>query len=120
MADGTKLPPFIVFKGKTRDKQADKVIGAVIEYSDNGWMNEVLTERWVKVVWRMRHDDSRRLFIWDSYKCHTTDSVKSLLSSRNTDTVIVPGGTTSLIQVCTYKNYGFYLEIIQILHCVGS
>ena len=99
MADGTKLPPFIVFKGKRRDKQADKVIRVVVEYSDNGWMNEELTERWVKVIWRLRHDNSQRLFLWDSYKCHKTDRVKSLLSSRNTDTVIVPGGTTSLVQV---------------------
>ena len=99
LADGTKLTPFIIFKGKRRNKEADKVQGVVIEYSHNGWMTEETALRWITVVWRRRYDDKRRLFSWDSYKCHLTNPVKSALSQRNTDVVVVPGGTTSLIQV---------------------
>ena len=73
--------------------------GVVIEYSHNGWMTEGTALRWITVVWRRRYDDKRRLFSWDSYKCHLTNPVISALSQRNTDVVVVPGETTSLIQV---------------------
>ena len=120
MADGTKLVPFIIFKGKRRNKEADKVTGVAIEYSDNGWMNEDLTERWVKVAWRRRHDSTRRLLCWDSYRCHTTERVKKSLAERNTDVAVVPGGTTSLLQYagvfCTSSNY----NIIHSMCHVGS
>ena len=35
-ANGSKLPPFIVFKGKRVDKGLQKVIGVVCAYSANG------------------------------------------------------------------------------------
>ncbi len=39
-ANGSKLPPFIVFKGKRKEKELDKITGMVCAMSDNGWMNE--------------------------------------------------------------------------------
>ena len=39
-ADGTKLKPFIVFKGKRIPKEICNVQDAVIGMSHNGWMNE--------------------------------------------------------------------------------
>ena len=41
--NGTKLPPFIVFKGKWYNKKLDKIPGIVCAFSENGWMNENLT-----------------------------------------------------------------------------
>ena len=52
------------------------------------------------VVWRRRYDDKRRLSpgtLTSTY--HLTNIVKSALSQHNTDVVVVPGGTTSLIQM---------------------
>ena len=60
LGDGTKLTLFIIFKGCRRNKDADKVTGVVIEYTDNGWMNEDKTLRWLKVIQR-RHDHDRFL-----------------------------------------------------------
>ena len=73
--------------------------GVVIVYFHNGWMTEETALRWITMVWRRRYDDKRRLFSCDSYKCHLTNTVKIALSRRNTDVVVVPRGTTSLIQV---------------------
>ena len=44
-ADGTKLKPFIVFKGKgTRlVKDLQRISGVVARFSKNGWMNDALT-----------------------------------------------------------------------------
>ena len=89
----------MIFKGKRRDKEADKVRGVVIEYTNNGWMNEEKVIRWVQMIWQRHQDDTRRLFSWDSYRCHLTERVKSALASHNTDCVVIPGGTTSLLQV---------------------
>ena len=49
-ADGTKLKPFIVFKGKRIPKEICNVQSAVIRMSHNGWMNENLTKEWIATV----------------------------------------------------------------------
>ena len=42
-ANKTKLPPFIVFKGKRYNEKLDKIPGIVCAFSENGWMNKNLT-----------------------------------------------------------------------------
>ena len=66
-ADGTKLPPFIVFKGAKRKTAAiDKEIkNCCIASSPNAWINTELTHTWVKKVlgtFAFR----RRYLVWDS------------------------------------------------------
>jgi len=96
-ANGSKLPPFIVFKGKRVDKGLEKVTGVVCAYSKNGWMNENLTHTWLNKVWGSLAF-SRRLLCWDAYRCHIQDSTKQLLSKLKTDAAVIPGGCTSLLQ----------------------
>ncbi len=48
MADGTKLKPFVVFKGVRPVAELHRVSGVIVAYSRNGWMNESLTIDWVK------------------------------------------------------------------------
>ena len=50
-ANGIKLPPFLVFKGKRRDRELDGLGGIVCVMSQNGWMNEKLTHEWLQTVW---------------------------------------------------------------------
>lgn len=116
-ANGSKLPPFIVFKGKRVDKGLEKVTGVVCVYSENGWMNEDLTHRWLKKVWGTLAF-SRRLLCWDAYRCHIQDSTKQLLSKLKTDAAaVIPGGCTSLLQAADvawnkpFKTY--YREIYE-------
>ena len=96
-ANGSKLPSFIVFKGKRVDKGLQKVIGLVYAYSGNGWMNEDLTHTWLNKVWGTLAF-SCHLLCWDAYRCHIQDSTKQLLSKLKTDAAVIPGGCTGLLQ----------------------
>ena len=98
-ADGTKLKPFIVFKGKRIPKEICNVQDAVIRMSHNGWMNEDLTKEWIATVWNVSVQPStKQMLVWDTFKCHFTSSVKSLLQKSNTDLVSVPPGCTKILQ----------------------
>ena len=76
-ASGAKRLPFVFFKGKgktaeDRELKDRRDIGVL--FSDNGWFNKELTTDWCQRVM-----DSmalgKRLLVWDSYRCHLTDSV---------------------------------------------
>ena len=72
-ADGTKLKPFIVFKGKRIPKEICNVQDAVIRMSHNGWMNEDLTKEWIATVWNVSVQPSaKQILVWDTFKCHFT------------------------------------------------
>ena len=97
MADGRKLKPYVVFKG-VRPIPELNTPGVVVALSKNGWMNEELTKDWVKRVWGSLNF-GRRLLVWDAYKCHITDGVRSCVDKQtNTDVSIIPGGLTSHLQ----------------------
>ena len=98
-ADGTKLPPMIVFKGAKRetDEMDKEYKNCVIASSANAWMNTELTHIWVnKVVGAFAF--RRRHLIWDSFECHMENSIKASLHSKKIDTTIVPGGCTKYTQ----------------------
>lgn len=98
-ADGTKLKPMVVFKGAKQEVAVLKQEfqhGAIVATSANGWMNTELTNVWVDSVLGA-FAFNRRLFAWDSYKCHIEDSITESLKSKNIDCVIVPGGCTKYI-----------------------
>ena len=96
-ADGTKLKPFIVFKGVRQDPKLLKYPGVVVTYSRNGWMNEETTKTWIEKVWGTL-SFQKRLLIWDAYKCHITDSAKASVKGTRSDTSIIPGGLTKHLQ----------------------
>ena len=48
--DGSKITPCIVFKGKGKNKEAKTLNERQdiwVFWSDNGWMNTSLTEKWI-------------------------------------------------------------------------
>lgn len=67
MADGRKLPPFVVFKGVRPIAELDRVQGVVVVMSRNGWMNEDLTIQWLDRVWG-RFSFQKRLLVWDAFR----------------------------------------------------
>ena len=72
-ADGTKLKPFVVFKGKgTRlIKELQKIPGVVVRFSVNGWMNDSLTVEYLhSIITSLSF--SKQLLVWDAYRCHTS------------------------------------------------
>ena len=73
-ANGTKLKPFIIFKGKgTRlIKELQKIAGVVVKFSSNGWMNDSLTIDYLhSIIGTLSF--TKRLVVWDAYKCHTSE-----------------------------------------------
>lgn len=49
LADGTKLPPVIIFKGKVwSPKTSPPPSGVVVWFQDKGWMDEPGMEKWIK------------------------------------------------------------------------
>ena len=96
-ANGIKLPPFIVFKGKRRVHDLEAIEGVICVMSENGWMNEKLIHEWLRTTWG-ELAFGRRLIVWDSNKCRIQDSTKQLALRLNTDMAVIPGGCTSLIQ----------------------
>ena len=99
-ADGKKLLPYIIFKGKGKtaeDKELKARRDIVVSYSDNGWFNSDLTVDWLKRVMGT-FAFVRRLLIWDSYRCHLCAAVKDTRRAQNIDCAVVPGGCTGLIQ----------------------
>ena len=76
MADGRKLKPYVVFKGKRQIPELQKVPGVVValSLSSNGWINEDLTKDWLRGCWGTLNF-GRRLLVWDAYKCHLADGI---------------------------------------------
>lgn len=50
LADGTKLPPYVVLKCKTLPKEATPA-GIIVHAQEKGWMETELVVDWLKVVW---------------------------------------------------------------------
>lgn len=99
-ADGSKMHPMIIFKGKRKDKCLEKLTGVIIQMQDNAWMTEELTLRWLQMAWGgMIAAQDRRLLVWDDFRGHKTDRVEARANEVcNTDVVSVPPGCTSLLQ----------------------
>ena len=99
MADGTKLPPYAVFKRKTMPK--DKFPrGVIVRVQEQGWFNDSIMDDWLKTVWMKRRgglEKQRSMLVLDAFRCHTTDNVKSKLKQHNTHLVIIPGSMTSIL-----------------------
>ena len=75
-ADGTKLKPYVVFKGKgTRlIKNLQNIPGIIVRFSKNGWMNNELTIDYLcSLIGQLSF--SQRLLVWDAYRCHTSEAV---------------------------------------------
>ena len=99
-ADGTRLKPFIVFKGAKRENKALYYKfnrKCSVASSANGWRNEDLTLRWCNEILD-QFSFCERLLAWDSYEAHLTDDVKKSLTKSKIESVIIPGGCTEYIQ----------------------
>lgn len=97
-ADGRKMKPYIVFKGKGTHlmKQLQGIPGIAVTFSSNGWMDDILTSDYLKIIGQL--SSNKRLLIWDAYKCHTSETAKEELCKLRIDTAIIPGGCTKFIQ----------------------
>ena len=100
MADGTKLPPYVIFKRKTLPKGMKFPKGIHVRVHPKGWMDENLMLDWLKTVWGRRQGGRlrRSLLVLDAFRCHRMPSIKQQLVDDKTDLAIIPGGMTKMLQ----------------------
>src|SRR5688572_11207624 len=99
MADGTKLPPIVIFKLKKIPK-GNFPPGVIVRANPTGWMNENEMLYWIENVWvkRARLSNPQSLLVLDSFSAHIVDSVKRQFGEKNTNIAVIPGGLTSRLQ----------------------
>jgi len=100
MANGTKLPPMIIFKLK-KIPRLDFPTGVIIRTNKEGWMNAEEMLYWIEHTWVKRAPmavEPRSLLVMDSFRGHLVDSVKHRFQEKNTNIAIIPGGLTSKLQ----------------------
>jgi DDE superfamily endonuclease len=119
MADGTKLPPLIIFKLKNIPR-GNFPPGVIIRTNQKGWMNENEMLFWIENVWvkRERLSNPQSLLVLDSFSAHIVDSVKRRFSEKKTDIAVIPGGLTSRLQpldVSVNKSFKSKVIIINFL-----
>ncbi|CAH1770491.1 4274_t:CDS:2, partial [Entrophospora sp. SA101] len=93
LADGTKLPPIVIFKGKRMPKNLPSQI--IVLMHPKGWMDEIGMKAWFDKVWKRRPGNritrKKALLVMDSFEGHKTDSIKKIAQNENTDLAIIPG-----------------------------
>lgn len=100
MADGSKLPPMIIFKLKNVPRLRFPP-GVIVRANEKGWMNETEMMYWTDAIWNNRTPcamNLRSLLVMDSFKGHLVPPVKNKLLKKNTNIAIIPGGLTSKLQ----------------------
>ena len=75
-ADGTKLPPLLIFKRKTLPKDVIPH-GIYVHVHSTGWMDGEGMKLWLDKVWSKRPGGLLKkppLLVCDQFKAHVTDS----------------------------------------------
>ncbi|KAL1470208.1 hypothetical protein MTO96_040572 [Rhipicephalus appendiculatus] len=100
-ADGTKLPPMLVFKRKTLPNDSFPS-GVIIQANEKGWMDESMMTVWLEKCFVKRPDGffhvKKRLLVMDSMRAHITDATLKRVKAVNCTPTVIPGGMTKLLQ----------------------
>ena len=99
-ASGKMLPPFVVFKGKTKRgiRKVPVPHDVVCTTQVKGWMDEERMLERIQKVWAPYVDGNRALLSLDRFSGHLTDKVKDALDKCGTKMLVIPGGCTSVLQ----------------------
>ena len=114
-ADGTKLPPLLIFNRKTLPKDVIPH-GIYVHVHSTGWMDGEGMKLWLDKVWSKRPGGLLKkppLLVCDQFKAHVTDSTKRLATKLKTHLAVIPGGLTrqlQLLNVSVKPFKGFVLE----------
>lgn len=97
-ADGKKCKPYIVIPRKRPIPELEKMNDIVCVYQDKSWMDDDLTKDYLNRVVGKFNFGAERLMIWDSFRCHISDTTKTELQKMKMKHAVIPGGCTGLIQ----------------------
>jgi len=99
-ADGTKLPPLLIFKRKTLPKDVIPH-GICVHVHSKGWMDGEGMKLWLEKVWSKHPGGLLKeasLLVCDQFKAQVTESTKRLATKLKTHLAVIPGGLTSQFQ----------------------
>ena len=96
--DGTKLKPYILLPRKRPMPGLVRRFGsrAVLKFEGTNWLNQCLTEDYLKFVIGASLFPKERLLVWD--KCHMSDATKLCLRKSKLLSTVIPGGCSGFIQ----------------------
>uniref|UniRef100_K7GC14 DDE-1 domain-containing protein n=1 Tax=Pelodiscus sinensis TaxID=13735 RepID=K7GC14_PELSI len=94
MANGTKLPPYIVFKRKTVPRNVIFPNTVHMRVHPKGWIYEALMLDWLQTFWVM----PKNVIFPNTIHCHCMPSIKKRRQQDKTDLAIIPGGMTKMLQ----------------------
>jgi transposase-like protein len=106
---GTKLPPFLIFRGKNdraghikRELLRKDGYPEEMEYGvqERAWMDESLMLEWIEKVWKplAKLNNKVKYMILDECRSHLTAAVRKAFADCNTEVDLIPGGYTSKLQ----------------------
>jgi len=97
-ADGTKLPPKIIFKGVQSPKDLVVPEFLRVSFHKKGWMDEAGVKEWIHQCLSRTTRNEQSLLVWDSFRAHLTDEVKADLNRQRIDVAVIPGCLTPVLQ----------------------
>ena len=97
-ADGTKLPPKVIFKGIRHRRDLIILESLHVSFHKKGWMDEEGTKEWIRQCLLRTPCNEQSLLVWDSFRAHLTNEVKADLNRREIEVAVIPGGLTPVLQ----------------------
>ena len=135
-ADGDKLPPYIIFKGKNSNNKAFnklknnlyiKKYKIFINFNNNAWSTTELMLDWIDKVYLayIKKDPlcGEGLLIIDKASSHISEEVIEKCTGNLMDLSILPAGTTSIMQpldISINKKFKNYIREKYINHCIKN
>jgi hypothetical protein len=102
MADGTKLPCMVIFKGLKNVPKGRFPNGVTVQVNQKGFMTAELLNKWKECVCKTRPGGFFRpssLIVFDSATSHLKrTTISSFKQHYNTEVAIIPGGMAPLLQ----------------------
>lgn len=97
-ASGVKCKPFVLIKRIRPLLALEKSFPQLnFAYNSSGWMDNETTKKFVRCTLG-QISFSRKLLVWDAFRCHISDDTKYLLKQSKIDMAVIPAGCTGLIQ----------------------
>lgn len=98
LADGIKLPPYVILKRKTMLKD-QLPTGIIVRCQNQGWMSTDLMKDCLNIVWNRRPGVlvcKRRILVLRTFKGYLTPAMKNIIGEMNVALALAPGGMSQL------------------------
>ena len=135
-ADGTKLPPFVIFKDRKHGKNEENLKklpmvqnGEVfIACNENAWSTTHIMKKWLNKVWipyitKKNPEDNRGLMIIDSAPSHIKPSLLDYITKKKQKYILIPPGMTRVMQpldVSINGPFKKYMKDLYIDECIRN